>query len=407
MSNGWDDADVALGKGAANVEASDPVSDFNFGGRTAPNTESPFASADAPVDVDVVQPGGEDDAPAPRKKKGVGIFFAMGAVVLTFLGAAYFAVAPFVPLILGSAPEPAQQARGSALALEAVSAKPSVSEPTAPSPDAAAAAPAAPGGITPITTGTGEPPTLAAAAISPEPPQASPQLTQAAQADAAALAQPAPGSAAAAPAPAQAPSPTAVAVAPPAAASLAPPGAGPLVVQTPPATSAMVAAAPAAPTTSAAVAEVLANAQRVDPTPAPSSAGAERKPTGGSKKTAEAQQKKPVDKAPPAATRRHASAPRSVTQPRARPVARSESTASRRQAERRPSAEPTEQVMGYTLLAIHPRTGDFQQAWVRDSKGQLRIVSAGDRVGSLAILKVDGKRGEVHTAAGVIRHGTQ
>ena len=62
-----------------------------------------------------------------------------------------------------------------------------------------------------------------------------------------------------------------------------------------------------------------------------------------------------------------------------------------------------EQVVGYSLLAINPRTGDFQQAWVRDAAGKLRIVSAGDRIGSLQVLRVDGDKGEVLTAAGVIR----
>lgn len=59
--------------------------------------------------------------------------------------------------------------------------------------------------------------------------------------------------------------------------------------------------------------------------------------------------------------------------------------------------------MGYTLLAINPRTGDFQQAWVRDSQGKLQILSKGDRLGSVQVLRIDGEKGEVVTAAGVVR----
>ena len=60
-------------------------------------------------------------------------------------------------------------------------------------------------------------------------------------------------------------------------------------------------------------------------------------------------------------------------------------------------------MLGFTLLAINPHTGDFQQAWVRDAKGKLQVLSAGDRLGALQVLRIDGAKSEVVTTAGVIR----
>ena len=80
-------------------------------------------------------------------------------------------------------------------------------------------------------------------------------------------------------------------------------------------------------------------------------------------------------------------------------------------AKRKPQAEevvtaktPAPSSLGrYKIESIYPRTGEFQQAWVRDGAGRLRVVRAGDTLDGLRIESVDFKQHAVKTSDGTIR----
>lgn len=58
---------------------------------------------------------------------------------------------------------------------------------------------------------------------------------------------------------------------------------------------------------------------------------------------------------------------------------------------------------GFTVLAIEPKTGDHQQAWVRDAAGKMFIVREGDSIQGARVTSVRFSDGIVQTVAGDIR----
>jgi hypothetical protein len=419
MTTGWENLDgpVVEDSSAASRDKSDPVSDFNFGGASA--TDAIFVEP-----TDDRETAGLDDSPSFHegdrqaeqrpKKKRFGLFIAMAGFAAVALGGTYLAISPFLALF--SDPQAATQSKRAApatLALEAMK----------------STAPAAP-----------ESPVVQAPPLAPP---------QSAVVQAPPLA--APVSPASAPPVVSATTPPAIASAPSAPIASAAPAATPAAATAPtpaPALAAPPATKVAEGKTADAVAAVLANAQRTEPVqagvsssasgPKPQPPEVSRAATGTSAVSpaaaparAEPVAKRPVQEAPAAlegAGTQARTASKKPSTRQAKALAKAGTATPAEPPSRRPVAKraapkasisakaPTksttgsttqrhsaEMVIGYTLLAINPRTGDFQQAWVRDGAGKLQIVGAGDRLGSLQVLRIDGLRGEVVTGAGVIR----
>lgn len=57
----------------------------------------------------------------------------------------------------------------------------------------------------------------------------------------------------------------------------------------------------------------------------------------------------------------------------------------------------------YSIVSIYPRSGDYQQAWVRDPAGRIHVVRAGDLLAGIKVVAVDFREHVVKTAAGQIR----
>ncbi|MDO9099719.1 MAG: hypothetical protein Q7V53_03095, partial [Caldisericota bacterium] len=60
-------------------------------------------------------------------------------------------------------------------------------------------------------------------------------------------------------------------------------------------------------------------------------------------------------------------------------------------------------LLNYTLLAIEPKHGSFQQAWVRDATGKVRIVAKGDLIDGARVTDVQFALGRVMTDRGEMR----
>lgn len=58
---------------------------------------------------------------------------------------------------------------------------------------------------------------------------------------------------------------------------------------------------------------------------------------------------------------------------------------------------------GYKLMSIWPKTGEFQQATVKDLKGANHVVRAGDSIDGIRVRSVNAASYEVETDSGVIR----
>lgn len=398
MSNntGWDSLELP-GSGARDAQAgSDPVSDFQHS--TASAVDAPYVERDEGPELDDEHASSDaalDDgaaAPAPaRNGPNKKVLAAMGALSVAMLGGMYVVLAPIFDIVSGgstSAAAPAAPVRGASLALDAMrSEQPSAQQAQAGSHEGGADAAEAsrPGDI------AAAPAALAAAAASAA------VVAQAAKpADAAPAASAAPAAHASAPgarAHTEQPAATSSEVAAVLSKANQPDRTAPVLAAAPAAPAAVpAAAAPAQPVQTAAAHQQQQAVQTAALTkPA---VVIKRAPAGGDQPAAV-----PARVAPVAATQ--------GAQPQR--VARSSTQVARRHAPQKERAakqkqpEALEQLVDYTLLAINPRSGEFQQAWVRDSKGKLQILSKGDRIGQLRVIRIDGGRGEVVTGAGVIR----
>lgn len=63
----------------------------------------------------------------------------------------------------------------------------------------------------------------------------------------------------------------------------------------------------------------------------------------------------------------------------------------------------TGSLQGYKLMSIWPKTGEFQQATVKDPNGANHVVRAGDRIAGVRVQSVNAASYEVETEAGFIR----
>jgi hypothetical protein len=351
MTTGWDSLEVPTSPSAANA-AHDPVAEF--GGPAAVATDAPFR--DSHVEADEVDGAFEtpyDDAEheAPQAKSKAPLYIGLTVLACVTVGGLFLMLQPLVTALTGGAGSASSTPKSSALAVAAVK---------APVADSAGVATNIP---VPV------PSTVAASA-----------------------------------------SPVASDAPTPASSSAAAPSTGATAAGTPVAVEAPKQERLDAGTATA-VAAVLANAKTVEATSSKAGTGAQSSAVAPSAATPSATA--PVAVTPPvqsahAQPRHRASASTNVRSTKADTGKGDKSAAkSRAMNAGDPSAgegpRRTEQLMGYSLLAINPRVGDFQQAWVRDSAGRLQIVSSGDRLGSVQVLRIDGAKGEVQTAAGVIR----
>lgn len=393
--NGWDTPQqTAAGPGAQAATANDPVAGFEF--RRPHATDADFVESvheDHVDDAHVIPEEEHAGEVRPRKKSSPGLLLAMGGVVLVMGGGMFMAAKPALQAfgLIGAPQEvtakprltlPADEHRSASAANAPASASVAAASAPASAPSAVASSPA-----------TAEPAPVQIAASAPSPANPATSAAVAAVLADARKADPVP--AAAAPA---APAPAAVAPVAPATP----------VLEAKSAVAAPVAAKPLQPAKVASPIidepKAVAMADKVVASGAPHaspSGGADVvKPASTTQATREARAHRHA--APPrraSASTEVAVAPRparKVVDSAKKPKAESASVSTA-------SASNAEQVVGYTLLAIQPRQGEFQQAWVRDPKGVLTIVSPGDRVGGLQVIRIDGKRGEVLTAAGVIR----
>jgi hypothetical protein len=188
--------------------------------------------------------------------------------------------------------------------------------------------------------------------------------------------------AAPAPAPAQAVAPAER----PASAPAVSPVAAPVASVKPPAAK-TGAAAPAAPSTAPAAAG-----------PGPSQAVAR------SRHRPRAAVSKPVQQAgveSPVAAR---ATPDARAQKPSHPVAPRKATGTATAAKPSPQNAAALDVLNqYRVMSIWPRSGDFQQAWVRDPKGRIHVLQAGDSIEGTTVVSVDFKQYVVRTAQGQIR----
>lgn len=67
------------------------------------------------------------------------------------------------------------------------------------------------------------------------------------------------------------------------------------------------------------------------------------------------------------------------------------------------SSEDLGRMISYSLLAIEPKHGAYQQAWIRDASGRVRIVGKGDVIDGARVTEVQFARGRVMTDRGEIR----
>ncbi|MDF2461832.1 MAG: hypothetical protein K0Q43_67 [Ramlibacter sp.] len=391
MTTGWESLEEPVVEADRSPqERGDPVSDFNFAGSRAsdavfvdsvpPEARSEAAAGDHDLDHDEHGGMGDQEHDQRAKKKGLGIWIAMGAMAAVTFGGLYAALSP-VLAIFNPPTAQVKPNRGAIMAIEAMKTDGAQTAASAAAKAASSAAVAAVAAAAPApAVASIEPP--AAPAISPVASATVPAVIAAANASA----------------PAE------------------------------PAQVAAVKAASSDPSTASAVAAVLANAQRAVPVPAappaPVAAAAQvpvataaAKPAPkveegtGPKVAAVAAEPVPGAAPPKKADRAKRTNRSAAVRSRASRAAKSQAptggskakvTNQAVEAERAP--EHTAGVLvGYTLLAINPRTGDYQQAWVRDALGKLQIVGKGDRLGTLQVLRVDGARGEVLTPAGIIR----
>lgn len=351
MTTGWDSLEVPTSPSGADA-AHDPVAEF--GGPAAVATDAPFR--DSHVEAEEVDGAFEthyDDADheAPQAKSKAPLYIGLTVLACVTVGGLFLMLQPLVTALTGGSASASSAPKSSALAVAAVK---------APVADSAGAA-------TPI------PVPVPSAVAAPASPVASDGPTSASPS-------------AAAPSTGAAMAGTPVAVEPP-------------------------RQERSDPGTATAVAAVLANAKAVET--ANSKAGAATQGAAVADSAATPRVTAPAAAGPGAQsahaqTRHRASSIANVRSTRADPEKGDKSAAKSRAIKGGDSSvgegpRRTEQLMGYSLLAINPRVGDFQQAWVRDSAGRLQIVSSGDRLGSVQVLRIDGAKGEVQTAAGVIR----
>lgn len=83
-----------------------------------------------------------------------------------------------------------------------------------------------------------------------------------------------------------------------------------------------------------------------------------------------------------------------------------DSEAQKPSADRQPRVETRDdlgRLTGYKVVAIEPRSGEHQQAWIRNAEGRLFIVRAGDRLEGARVNSVSFDLGAVTTDRGVIR----
>lgn len=190
--------------------------------------------------------------------------------------------------------------------------------------------------------------------------------------------------------PVEQPSPAAPAAAPPAERTASGPAAAPLTAPganaEPPAAK-PVTAAPAAPSTAPATAVPLASHA-----------------VARSRHRPRAATSKPVQAAgveSPVAAR---ATPDSRPAKPSHPAAPRKATGTAAAAQKAPQNAVALDVLNqYRVMSIWPRSGDFQQAWVRDPKGKIHILQAGDSIEGTTVVSVDFKQYVVRTAQGQIR----
>ena len=377
-NTGWDSLDLP-GSQPVNGHIDDPVSNFQHDTDTA--TDAAYVEHD--LDAAVLEPEHAHEGDSSKPRRNTKVLAMMGALSLAMLGAMVVVLKPAYDVLFAGGPQVSAAPPPASAALAVAAVRADAGAGTGATSDSQGAPTGAAQGAAPV----------GAAYVVPSPEKPAPAAQDVAPA------------AAAAAAPAISTQPAAMPTSSTAAAAA-------------PATAQPAAEAP----TSSAVAAVLSNASAPDHnagapaqrsrsdanTATPAAVVAEARTARQATPQAEAGTgtgtKAPTRKAavartkPPKAT--------TVTQWAARstPVARRPSRSTKAQPTAASATRgPREQVLGFTLLAINPHTGDFQQAWVRDAKGKLQVLSAGDRLGALQVLRIDGAKSEVVTTAGVIR----
>lgn len=67
------------------------------------------------------------------------------------------------------------------------------------------------------------------------------------------------------------------------------------------------------------------------------------------------------------------------------------------------AATPQMAAGNYKIVSIYPRTGEFQQAWLRAPSGRIVVVGAGDELDGAKVQSVDFAQHVVKTSQGQIR----